>query len=284
MPPGRGTGGQGRGVQPGRGAEPLRAAGPLGAVFSAAGGRLHGPSGDGANALVMLNRLAFFDVGRGQLDDGGKRALLRWACEEKLGQAGDLVDFPVVSRTHAPAGTSGGDYFPNWEDALMTAGEQFRHFRASQPNQSRDANYQPRIETPEWLATVHRREGTRYPVGALGLPVGMKNGQYVVNADGPSNAEPTGRRSSPLWIRVVGSGKQWRLFSFAFQAEFLPTGVHLWHGGARGKALQVTDADVKRQTDQWIQVLREDKTFVPYRHEDGTVRPDESRQTGDLHS
>jgi CRISPR/Cas system CMR subunit Cmr6 (Cas7 group RAMP superfamily) len=71
--------------------EPLRAAGPLGKVFQTAGGRLNGPSGDGANALIMLNRLAFFDAGTGKLDDGGRRALLRWAREEKLGQASGLV-------------------------------------------------------------------------------------------------------------------------------------------------------------------------------------------------
>lgn len=67
--------------------EPLRAAGPFSALFRAAGGRLDGPAGDDANALVMLNRVAFFDVGARKLDDGGKRALLRWACEERLGQS-----------------------------------------------------------------------------------------------------------------------------------------------------------------------------------------------------
>lgn len=70
--------------------EPLHAAGPLGQLFRAAGGHLDGPSRDGANALVMLNRLAFFDVGARKLDEGGKRALLRWAREENLGQAAPL--------------------------------------------------------------------------------------------------------------------------------------------------------------------------------------------------
>jgi CRISPR-associated protein Cmr6 len=73
----------------------------LGTVFNAAGGYLHGPSGSGANALVMLNRLAFFDVGAGKLDDGGKRALLRWACTEKLGQADDLVSAAAARREAA---------------------------------------------------------------------------------------------------------------------------------------------------------------------------------------
>lgn len=70
--------------------------------------------------------------------------------------------------------------------------------------------------------------------------------------------------------------------SFAFQAKFLPGGAHLWHDSRLGKELQATDNDVKRQTDQWIKALREDKTVVPYRHDDGTVEPDERRSTGDL--
>lgn len=192
-----------------------------------------------------------------------------------------VPSFPVLSRTHAPAGLSGGDPFVSWQDALMTGGEQLRHFRASQPHQGERARYQPFIETPEWIATVHGKE-TRYPVGALGLPVVMQDG-YLANADGPGPADPAGRRASPLWIRAVGSGREWRLFSFAFQSRFLPAGAHLWQRGARRKPLQITDADVKQQTDQWIRVLREDKTFKPYRHADGTVGPDEQRRSGDLH-
>lgn len=71
--------------------DPVPAAGPFGSVFTVAGGRLHGPSAKEANALVMLNRLAFFDGHAGRLDDDGKRALLRWACAENLGQTDSLV-------------------------------------------------------------------------------------------------------------------------------------------------------------------------------------------------
>jgi len=190
-----------------------------------------------------------------------------------------IPTFPVLSRSHAPAGISGGKPFLSWEDALMHAGEQLRHFRAAQPNARPDAHYQPLIETPEWITTVRGRD-SRYPVGALGLPVGMKD-DYVANADGEDTAEPA-RRASPLWIRAVGSGREWRLFSFAFQAGFLPGGAHLWRNGMRGKELKVTNNDVKRQTDQWITALRADKTFVPYRHDDGTIGPDERRSTGEL--
>jgi CRISPR-associated protein Cmr6 len=80
--------------------DPLRAAGPLGAKVEVTGGRLYERRGGGrpgsarldtANALVVLNRLAFFDSAAGTLDDGGRRVLLRWAREERLGQDRDLV-------------------------------------------------------------------------------------------------------------------------------------------------------------------------------------------------
>ena len=55
--------------------------------------------GAGCNALVMLNRIGIYeagkqgepDAGRIKLADAGKRALLRWAYEEKLGQDAELV-------------------------------------------------------------------------------------------------------------------------------------------------------------------------------------------------
>jgi hypothetical protein len=189
-----------------------------------------------------------------------------------------IPTFPVLSRSYAPAGTSGGKPFRSWELALIQAGEELRHFRAAQPNERPGARYQPLIETPEWITTVHGRD-SRYPVGALGLPVVMKD-NYTANADGENAGEP-GRRASPLWIRAIGADREWRLLSFAFQAEFLPGGAHLWHDSRPGKELQVTDDDVKRQTDQWIKALREDRTFVPYEHHDGTVEPDERRSMGE---
>ena len=104
-------------------------------------------------------------------------------------------------------------------------------------------------------------------MGALGLPVVYKDNykdNYVVNADGESPSEPPRRRASPLWLRVVGAGDRWRLLSFAFQAEFLPAapGAGLWRGTSRVKPLQITDDDVKRQTDRWIEVLRDDESCI----------------------
>ncbi len=75
----------------------IAAAGPLGTVITRrritdGSFRLDGlPSGGGGNALVISNRLAFYDRDRQRLDDGGKRAILRWACEQRLGQDDGMV-------------------------------------------------------------------------------------------------------------------------------------------------------------------------------------------------
>jgi len=93
---------RGRQAAPARARQPdrIEAAGPLGSVIfreqvkSARGDwyQLGGFAfGTGSNALIMLNRVAFYDPQRQKLDDGGKRALIRWACRDKLGQDDGLV-------------------------------------------------------------------------------------------------------------------------------------------------------------------------------------------------
>jgi CRISPR-associated protein Cmr6 len=59
------------------------------------------PLGSGSNALVILNRIAFFDDSTGKLHEGGKRALLSWACRNNLGQQDTLVS--AVARRRAAA-------------------------------------------------------------------------------------------------------------------------------------------------------------------------------------
>jgi len=78
----------------------VRAAGPLGSVIESDGSaiipgtayRLPGYQfRAGANALIMLNRIAFFDYRTQKLDDDGQRTLLRWAARQDLGQDAALV-------------------------------------------------------------------------------------------------------------------------------------------------------------------------------------------------
>ncbi len=78
----------------------FKAAGPLQAVISVQSGRLKGAGRD-ASSLIVLNRIAFFDPANDRLDDEGKRAMLRWACEHKLGQQADLVT--AVAKRRAAA-------------------------------------------------------------------------------------------------------------------------------------------------------------------------------------
>src|SRR5579875_263171 len=109
-PPGR------RGEAPSRDgrSDKIPAAGPLGSVV-AWDGRCVVPDGSyrvggfrfGASALIMLNRVAFFDAHAGRLDDGGKRALLSWACEHKLGQDGSRVAAVAHRREAALRALSG---------------------------------------------------------------------------------------------------------------------------------------------------------------------------------
>lgn len=98
-----------------RTARPAQAAGPLGRVITADSMRLtpaggYRPEGSqfgrGANALIMLRRVAFFDRDNGRLDDSGQRALLGWAAQYSLGQEReqqDLVADVAVRRATAIA-------------------------------------------------------------------------------------------------------------------------------------------------------------------------------------
>lgn len=164
--------------------------------------------------------------------------------------------YPVLSKQHTRAGLTPTSV-ASWEDVLRAAGENYRHFRADTPYP--EARYRPKIKTPEWAdVVVPNATGTHFALGALGLPVGYRK-PYVVHADrgGPTDAV-TLRRASPLWLRPVGDASQWRLFSFAFQGQFLPAddvGVHVWANGRQGKAVTVADEDVPMLTDQWIKKM-----------------------------
>jgi CRISPR type III-B/RAMP module RAMP protein Cmr6 len=78
----------------------VRAAGPLGTVIESDGhaltpGRAYQlpgyQFGTGTSALIVLNRVAFFDAEHRKLHDFGQRALLRWAARQNLGQDPELI-------------------------------------------------------------------------------------------------------------------------------------------------------------------------------------------------
>jgi hypothetical protein len=123
------------------------------------------------------------------------------------------------------------------------------------------------VRTAEW-GDVINGDQTDFPLGALGLPVGYqdkKSGQkYMVNAAVPKQPQPEEqlRRASPVWIRAVGTGESWRLFSYAFQSQFLPgpdaARVYL----LPGDEVSVGQHHVTGLTAQWLAALRDGRDFV----------------------
>jgi hypothetical protein len=247
-----------------------------------------GPGSDGALPLpdpwrepasLLTPGLAYYEGLTRIWPDGPVAACMRYIAVLAGTRSFDPAwtgppSFPVLSRSHTRAATS-GKTFGDWSETLIHAGGQLRHFRADRANPGGGVRYDPFIETPEWASVIHG-DDDHFPLGALGLPVVYKD-NYVVNADGENPSEPPRRRASPLWLRAVGAGNRWRLLSFAFQDEFLPPmpadspGVHLWSGTARGKPLRVTDDDVKRQTDRWIDVLRDDDSCIGQRYRSRSI-------------
>lgn len=168
-----------------------------------------------------------------------------------------IPDYPVLSEEYAPARISGRPY-GNWQEALLDAGNLLREFRADVDNTNPRARYRPTIETREWAAVVHG-DGSRFQLGALGLPVVYDKKDSVVNLEKATDGHEVLRRASPLWFRPVSDGTTWRLFSFAFQAAFQAKGtqVQLTHRGQR-KVLTVTDQDVQDVTRAWIDAMAAD--------------------------
>jgi len=171
--------------------------------------------------------------------------------------------YPVLSRTWTAAATHRSKE-SSWQRVLGYAGEQYRWFRARED--APGVPYRPQVKTPEWR-TVTGRGDDGFGLGALGLPIVFKKDGPTVNADRTvrGTAEPL-RRASPLWLRpVTGDGEQWKLFSFAFQGQFLPAdaGVHVYpRGGRQGARLAVTDDDLTSRTQLWIETMRAGRTFV----------------------
>ncbi len=181
--------------------------------------------------------------------------------------------YPVLSRQHSPAALASRQ-FGSWEEALNYGGQQLRLFRANRPREV-DRRRQARVRTAEWDDVINGGSA-EFPLGALGLPVGyhdkLTDRKFVVNAVIPRGRDHEElRRASPLWLRPVGSGNSWRLFTFAFRTRFLPVAgdmrVYLlpdaqarrdgWHDDE----LDVDQGDVEHLTAQWIRAMRAGHDF-----------------------
>lgn len=193
-------------------------------------------------------------------------ALLGTSGPAGLGPVGDWtapLSFPVIARKYAPAAVSSGNPFRSWEQTLEHAGRQWRLFRANRPENDAKARGGLRVRTAEWDDVI-RGTQSEFPLGALGLPVGFQDkesGQkFEVNAAVPKEPKPDEllRRASPVWLRAVGSGTSWRLFSFAFQAQFLAAGVYL----LPDVPLTVDQGHVADLTRQWLAGVRNGDDFT----------------------
>lgn len=171
--------------------------------------------------------------------------------------------FPVLHREHTIAAANGGEYFNAWSDTLSQAGWELRNFRASQDHPC--VPYHPERKTPEWNDVIWGPVD-HFPIGALGLPVVFKKNGPSVNVERQGNPL---RRASPLWLRAVGSGDKWLLFSFAFLGEFLPgpdaPGVNLRNGNRPPRSLRIETDDVRRLAKQWMVEMAADRSFVGIR-------------------
>lgn len=221
------------------------------------------PVGPVAECLPLIDALLAEDGARPEHDEG-RRPL-----------------YPALSREHTACGTS---LFTgaSWHEVAAHTGEQFRRARATRDNSASRTRYEPRIKTPEHLSVV-KGSGTAFPLGAFGLPVGFsKDGRKVAPADASGEL----RRASPLWLRFVGEGNRWRLFSFAFYSEFLPGAgggggvgergrqredgghaagerggprVYLWRGSRRERPLITDNGHVRQRAGEWIRRMGEEE-------------------------
>ena len=209
------------------------------------------------------------------------RALIK-AAKAEVGALDERAEppwYPVLSRKHSPAALVTRP-FGTWEEALGFGGRQLRLFRANRPADEspadRERRRQARVRTAEWDDVIHG-DSADFPLGALGLPVGyhdkLTEHTFMINAvTTPESGRDELRRASPLWLRPVPAGDSWHLFTFAFQARFLPgpdaTRVYLLPGeearrdGRREDELFVDQADVDRLIGQWMATMRRGGDFT----------------------
>ena len=102
--------------------------------------------------------------------------------------------------------------FNTWSAAAAFAAERLRTFRASKDRSPGKTGFK-RWVTSEYQQT-HTSGIEEFSIGSFGLPV---------NFPRKFNVEPAHyhRRASPLWLRPVRVGNDWRLLAHAFLSKFM---------------------------------------------------------------
>jgi len=178
-----------------------------------------------------------------------------WFDQKPAGDA-EEPQFPALTPTWWAGRLLDGQH-KRLGDALHAAGTAWRNFRAATADLSATPSQNTR--SPEWTGAIHDAD-TRYPIAALGLPVGYysKKTKFktAAEADRPrGDRRESLRRASPVWLRPVrlAAGK-WRIFSHVFRAQLLPCDaeIHLTDDG-HGKQLDIPDRELTKQAwDAWI--------------------------------
>jgi hypothetical protein len=129
------------------------------------------------------------------------------------------------------------------------------------------ARERSRVRTAKWDQVINGDE-PEFPLGALGPPIGFQDEEsgekYEVNAAVPGESprdEPL-RRASPVWLRAVGGGRSWGLFSFAFQSRYLPGPDSAQVYLLPERKLTVEQHHVTDLTTQWLDGMRRGDDFA----------------------
>ncbi|MGH3936692.1 MAG: hypothetical protein ACRDS1_17210 [Pseudonocardiaceae bacterium] len=106
--------------------------------------------------------------------------------------------------------------------------------------------------SPEWTNVIHGSDD-RYPIAALGLPVGYFSSSSGFKATvEPKLAGTPLRRASPVWLRpVLLPGDRWAVFTHVFYARLLPPGAQLWITKGRPDPLP-PPKDAEEAWDSWL--------------------------------
>src|SRR5262249_13684854 len=103
-------------------------------------------------------------------------ALSTLLTRSALTEATEVGDYPQLNATNWH-GVLLPDRGASWTGVLATAGQRWRHFRATED--APDAKYDPQLKTWEWLNTIQGPNSRLFPLGALGLPIVFKKGIEV---------------------------------------------------------------------------------------------------------
>jgi CRISPR type III-B/RAMP module RAMP protein Cmr1 len=147
--------------------------------------------------------------------------------------------------------------------AFDTAGRRWRNFRAAS---DLIGTPQPDTHSPEWVNAIHGVD-KRYPIAALGLPVGYFSREKPGRPEFKAAVQPIRqlndeaepellRRSSPVWLRPVQvENGDWRLFTHVFRAALLPdlTGLYLVQDGVEPRPLDMPSTEaIDNSWNVWL--------------------------------